>query len=476
MLFNSLTFFVFFAVVFLLYLALPHRGQNRLLLAASYLFYGAWDWRFLFLLMFSSTMDFLFAQAIGKSPSPRARKGWAAASVSLNLGILGFFKYFNFFADSFAALLEALGFHASMPMLRIVLPVGISFYSFQSMSYTLDVYRGVLAPTRRWSDFALYVAFFPQLVAGPIERATNLLPQVQHPRTVSDYGISHGAYLVLWGLFQKVFVADNICRMADAAFHHPPAEALSVLLGVYAFALQIYCDFSGYSNIARGVAMMLGFRLMLNFRNPYFATNPSDFWKRWHISLSTWLRDYLYIPLGGNRGGPARTRRNLMLTMLLGGLWHGAAWTYVAWGLYHGLLLVGHRLLEAILPPIEGLRRLFSCRLGRALRIAMFFHLICLSWLLFRADTLAQAGAMLHTLLTGWTRMPPEPALLPQLIALAFYGLPLFAMEIWQHRSGDPLVALKAPRVVRALLYLALFYAIVIFGESHAQSFIYFQF
>jgi alginate O-acetyltransferase complex protein AlgI len=476
MLFNSLTFFIFFAVVFLLYLALPHRGQNRMLLAASYLFYGAWDWRFLFLLMFSCTMDFLFAREIGKNPAPRARKGWVSASIGLNLGILGFFKYFNFFVDSFAALLEALGLHASMPVLRIVLPVGISFYSFQSMSYTIDVYRGVLAPARRWSDFALYLAFFPQLVAGPIERATNLLPQVQQPRTVSDYGISHGAFLILWGLFQKVVIADNICRMADAAFNHPSAQALSALLGVYAFAIQIYCDFSGYSNIARGIAMMLGFRLMLNFRNPYFAANPSDFWRRWHISLSTWLRDYLYIPLGGNRHGPARTQRNLMLTMLLGGLWHGAAWTYVAWGFYHGILLVGHRWFEKIIKPMGGLNRFLAGWVGRTLGIVLFFHLICISWLLFRADTIAQAGAMLHTLLTGWATMPTEFSILSQLFTLAFYGLPLFAMEIWQYRSGDPLVALKAPRLVRALLYLALFYGIVIFGENNAQSFIYFQF
>ena len=468
MLFNSLIFFVFLAVVFLLYAALPHRGQNRLLLAASYLFYGAWDWRFLFLLVFSTGLDFLFARALGRSSAPRARRGWVAASIVLNLSILGFFKYFNFFIDSFAVLLEAFGLHAALPALRIVLPVGISFYSFQSMSYVIDVYRGVLAPARRWSDFALYVAFFPQLVAGPIERATNLLPQVQHPRVISDYGLSHGAFLILWGLFQKVVIADNICRLADAVFAHPPAEALTTLLGVYAFALQIYCDFSGYSNIARGVALLFGFRLMLNFRNPYFATDPSDFWRRWHISLSTWLRDYLYIPLGGNRGSPARTRRNLMLTMLLGGLWHGAAWTYVAWGCFHGLLLIGHRAAAKVLPPLSG-------RAGRLLKIVVFFHLICISWLLFRADTLAQAGVLLRVLVTGWA-VPASGQWLPALTALAFYGLPLLAMEIWQYKSGDPLVALKAPRPVRALLYLALFYGIVIFGETHAQSFIYFQF
>lgn len=469
MLFNSLTFLIFFSVVFSLYLILPHRGQNRLLLAASYLFYGAWDWRFLFLLMFSSTMDYFFAGAIGKTASPRARRGWVAASIAMNLGILGFFKYFNFFVDSFALLLEAMGLHASLPALRIVLPVGISFYSFQSMSYTIDVYRGVLAPARRWGEYALYVSFFPQLVAGPIERATNLLPQVQHPRKVSDYGISHGAFLILWGLFQKAVIADNISRMADAAFSQPPEAALPALLGVYAFAVQIYCDFAGYSNMARGLALMLGFRLMLNFRNPYFASNPSDFWKRWHISLSTWLRDYLYIPLGGNRQSPARTHRNLMLTMLLGGLWHGAAWTFVAWGLFHGLLLVGHRAIQNRLPRFTG-------RVWKGIAIVLFFHLICISWLLFRADSIGQAVAMLGTIATGWQSWPGASDMLSDIATLALYSLPLLMMEIWQHRSGDPLVALKAPRLVRALLYLALFYGIVIFGESHAQSFIYFQF
>lgn len=472
MLFNSLTFFVFFAVVFSLYALLNHRWQNRLLLVASYLFYGAWDWRFLCLLIFSTTMDFFFAQRIGAAATARSRKGWVAASMALNLSILGFFKYFNFFTDSFATLLNAVGLHASPPTLRILLPVGISFYTFQSMSYVIDVYRGVLAPTKRWLECVLYVSFFPQLVAGPIERATNLLPQVQHPRTISDYGISHGAYLILWGLFQKVVLADNVSKIADAVFSNPPDGAIATLVGVYAFAVQIYCDFSGYSNIARGVALMLGFRLMLNFRNPYFASNPSDFWKRWHISLSTWLRDYLYIPLGGNRSSAAITQRNLMLTMLLGGLWHGAAWTYVAWGLFHGLLLVGHRFVQKLFGPA----RENGWKPIHILKVIGFFHLVCISWLLFRANTFAQAWSMLGALFTGWTGQEIGLPLQQQIFTLAFYALPLLVMELWQHRSGDPLVVLKAPRVVRAFVYLALFYGIVIFGNNNAQSFIYFQF
>lgn len=475
MLFNSLQFFIFFAIVFALYLALPHRWQNRMLLLASYLFYGAWDWRFLLLLILSTTVDFYFALALGPSRTPKARRFWVVASVVVNLTFLGFFKYYNFFIDSLAALLHTAGWDVSMPALRIVLPVGISFYTFQAMSYMIDVYRGILPPARRWSDYALFVAFFPHMVAGPIMRPTSLLPQVQQPRVISDYGISHGAYLILWGLFQKVVVADNLCRLADATFQSPPANALLVLLGIYAFALQIYCDFAGYSSMARGLALMMGFRLMLNFRNPYFASNPGDFWKRWHISLSTWLRDYLYIPLGGNRHGELRTCRNLMLTMLLGGLWHGAAWPFVLWGGYHGLLLIAHRVTVRCLPGPIPFRHAWIGRGWRALKIVFFFHLICISWLLFRAGTGAQAGQMLHSLLTCWA-WPPLKAALPMLTALAFYGAPLLLIEAWQYKSGDPLVIMKAPRAVRALVYLLLFYSLAVFGESHAQSFIYFQF
>lgn len=470
MLFNSLEFAAFFAAVYAAYLLLPHRAQNRLLLFASYFFYGCWDWRFLSLIALSTAVDFAVARKIHASSSPSARKRLLAASLAVNLGVLGFFKYFDFFVGSAEALLSSLGFEPGLFRLRVVLPVGISFYTFQSMSYSIDVYRRQLAPARNFFDYALFVSLFTQLVAGPIERASHLLGQIASPRTVSWPKIRAGAWLFFWGLFKKTVVGDNVAVLADQAFSGAAGgSAASVLLGVYAFALQIYCDFSAYSDMARGLGMLMGFDISVNFRNPYFALDPSDFWRRWHVSLSSWLRDYLYVPLGGNRKGPRRTYLNLMLTMVLGGLWHGAAWTFVAWGLYHGLLLVAHRWIEKILPPLAG-------RGWKLLKIAVFFHLICISWLLFRADTFRQAGDLLLALLTGWSALPPLAVWRPAAFALAFYGLPLLAMEIWQYKSGDPLVALKAPRAVRALLYLALFYGLAIFGETHAQSFIYFQF
>ena len=475
MLFNSFQFLVFFIIVFAAYLVLTHRWQNRMLLFASYVFYGYWDWRFLSLLVFSSTLDYYFALRIGRASAPASKRNWIVASLVINLSILGFFKYFNFFAESFALLMQKAGLPVSPLVLRVVLPVGISFYTFQALSYTLDVYRGILRPAERWSDFALYVAFFPQLVAGPIERATNLLPQVQHPRMVSDYGIGHGAYLILWGLFQKVVVADNVSAVADRVFASQPDSGAMVLVGVYAFALQIYCDFAGYSNMARGLALMLGFRLMLNFRNPYFAKDPSDFWRRWHISLSTWLRDYLYIGLGGNRKGTSRTYRNLLLTMLLGGLWHGAAWTFVAWGAYHGLLLVIHRAWSAVTAPFSLLASSWAARGWLLLKIVIFFHLTCLGWLFFRAVSLAQVGDMLSLVIRHFTPQDLIP-LAGQSLQLLYYGLPVLLMELWQYKSGDPLVALKAPRLVRTAIYVTLFYGIVIFARNNAQSFIYFQF
>ena len=475
MLFNSIQFFIFFAVVFFTYIALPHRWQNRMLLLASYIFYGSWDWRFLSLLIFSTTLDYFFALRIGRANQSGHRRNWMLASLVVHLSILGFFKYFNFFADSFILLMQKAGIQVSPLVLNIVLPVGISFYTFQALSYTIDVYRGILKPADRWCDFALYVAFFPQLVAGPIERATNLLPQVQHPRTVSDYGISHGAFLILWGLFQKVVIADNISAVADSVFNSHPDSGAMVLVGVYAFALQIYCDFSGYSNMARGLALMLGFRLMLNFKTPYLATDPPDFWRRWHISLSTWLRDYLYIGLGGNRHGNLRTYRNLLLTMILGGLWHGAAWTFIVWGTYHGLLLVLHRLLKLPATITALLSRPWVAPVWRLLRVVIFFHLICLGWLFFRASSMHQVGEML-SLLTRHFHPADIILLSEKALLLIYFGAPLLLMELWQYRSGDPLVALKAPRFIRILVYVALFYGIIIFAKDNAQSFIYFQF
>lgn len=472
MLFNSLEFAFFFVAVFFVYSILPHRAQNRWLLVASYVFYGAWDWRFLGLIVLSTVVDYHVGIWLSETENPRRRRRLVVISAVTNLGILGVFKYAGFFADSFSQLLGAIGVTPQPFTLDVVLPVGISFYTFQTMSYTIDVYRRRIEPTRGFFDFALFVAFFPQLVAGPIERARRLLPQIVEPRRIDLEGIRAGTWLVLWGLFKKVVISDNIAALVNAVYAPGASpEAPEVVLGTYAFAVQIYCDFSGYTDIARGIGRILGFDLMLNFRLPYIARNPSDFWRRWHISLSTWLRDYLYITLGGNRHGRGRTYRNLSLTMLLGGLWHGAAWNFVIWGAYHGLLLAVHR---ACRPWLE--RSTPTSAVGRwlwhAASVFVTFHLVCFGWLLFRVESMAQAGDLLSQLLGPWHAGLIASWLLP----FATLAAPLVLMQIAQAVSGDLEVVRRIPLPLRAVVYAALVLAIVVFGEDFGQPFIYFQF
>jgi alginate O-acetyltransferase complex protein AlgI len=466
MLFNSWVFPPFLALVLILYRCLPHRGQNRMLLGASWIFYGWWDWRFLLLLIASTTVDYWLARAMHGAESPTRKRRLLQASLAFNLGLLGFFKYFNFFADSAAALLSSLGLPALGGRLDVVLPVGISFYTFQEMSYVIDVYRGTLAPARRWSDYALYVAFFPHLVAGPIQR-TNLLPQLQNPRTVTGRQVREGAWLVLTGLFKKVVIADNLAGVVDKAFAKDAgAQGAAVLIAVYAFAYQIYCDFSGYSDIARGVAKWLGVELMVNFDRPYLARNPSELWQRWHISLSTWLRDYLYIPLGGNRGRTLQTCRNLLVTMVLGGLWHGAAWTFVLWGLYHGLLLVGHRLL---FPAGRASGRTV---VGDLVSRLLMFHAVCYGWLLFRAESLAQAVDLTRAL-AHWARTPGLPVAF--LILVLFVGA-LWLLEGWARGADDPRTLWGWRWGMGAFACSLLAVAIILFAPPEGRSFVYFQF
>src|SRR3982751_809052 len=347
--FNSLHFVWFFLVVYALYRVLPHRGQNWLLLVASYYFYAAWDYRFLGLLVASTLVDYTCGLALAAIRDQRRRRAVMWLSIGFNLTLLGFFKYFNFFADNLHVIFGALGWRLDFVMLRVLLPVGISFYTFVTMSYVIDVYRREITPSRNLLDFAVFVAYFPHLVAGPILRATKLLPQIATPRRITSMQIREGLWLIAWGFFQKIFVADNLAPIASRVFAPGAHETgINVLLGTYAFAFQIYGDFAGYSNIARGTSKLMGIELIENFRFPYLVRSAQDFWKHWHISLSTWLRDYLYIPLGGSRGSAWRTRRNLLITMVLGGLWHGAAWTFVLWGLYHGVLLIAYRGAERV--------------------------------------------------------------------------------------------------------------------------------
>jgi len=478
MLFNSLVFVGFFIVVYALYLSLQRKTswQNALLLGASYVFYGYWDWRFLSLILISTVVDYVIGlnlgQTAGDTPEgERRRKLLVTASVAVNLGILGFFKYFNFFADSLIDLFHVFGMQADPVTLRVALPVGISFYTFQTMSYTIDIYRRKLAPTRSFLNFAVFVAFFPQLVAGPIERARNLLPQIERPRHITTASIDSGLFLILWGYFKKVVIADNAALISDQVFNNYMSHSgLAVLVGVLAFSVQIYGDFSGYSDIARGLARLMGIELMVNFKLPYMALNPSDFWRRWHISLSSWLRDYLYVPLGGNRKGPVRTYVNLSITMLLGGLWHGAAWNFVIWGAFHGLILVLYRLFERQPMDRQPWGGEFPASAVLA-RMGLMFVLTLVGWFIFRSSTVHQIGYMLtHVSLV------PGPGALKQLAKLAFFSAPLVVMQLFQYVSGDLLIATKLPLPVRILVYGSLLTGILLLGVRDSVEFIYFQF
>jgi alginate O-acetyltransferase complex protein AlgI len=473
MLFNSLHFVWFFVVVYAIYRALPHRPQNWLLLAASYYFYAAWDWRFLGLLIASTLVDYSCARLIERQTDRTRRRWLLALSVTFNLTLLGFFKYFNFFADNLHHVFGAIGWKVDFFTLRVLLPVGISFYTFVTMSYVIDVYRREIPATRNLLDFAVFVAYFPHLVAGPILRATMLLPQISTPRRITGGQLRDGAWLIAWGYFLKVFIADNVAPLATAVFDPQASPAgVNVLLGVYAFAFQIYGDFAGYSNIARGTSKLMGIELIENFRFPYLVRTPQEFWRHWHISLSTWLRDYLYIPLGGNRGTPAQTQRNLMITMLLGGLWHGAAWTFVIWGAYQGALLVLYRWAAQL---GSGRRWLLGdSAAARVLGWFVMFHFTCYGWLIFRAASLPQIAALTSSLLTNFA--PGSVDVQGLLVPLIFYVTPLVLVHALEAWSDDVLVVRRLPQGVRYSVYAATFYLILLFGNFGGADFIYFQF
>jgi D-alanyl-lipoteichoic acid acyltransferase DltB (MBOAT superfamily) len=475
MLFNTTVFLQFFAAFLLLYWMC--RGsllaRNVLIVISSYLFYGwwqpvpgEWDLRFLFLLFASSTFDFCVGLGLQKlDDRPHARRLFLLGSVLVNLGILGFFKYCNFFIESFVAVSHRLGLDIGTRTFEIILPVGISFYTFQSMSYAIDVYRRHLPATRNYLNFLAFVSFFPQLVAGPIERASHLLPQFERTRVINRSMLEEGFWLLVWGMFKKVVLADNLAPMVDMVFNHSNSSGPVTFLATIAFGLQIYCDFSGYSDIARGLARVLGFDIMWNFQLPYTAGNLREFWRRWHISLSTWLRDYLYISLGGNRQGPARTYFNLLATMLLGGLWHGAAWNFVLWGLWHGGGLAVHRFVAGnASPSAHGSRKLTSW-IGT---MAFVFY----GWLLFRARSLEQIVE-----LTGSFFRWRAPAWIGSYaLCLLLFALPLVLMEIWQKKTDNLLAPLRLALLPRLILQGLLIYGIVLFWNREKAAFIYFQF
>ncbi len=474
MLFNSLQFAAFFAVVYALYRVLPHRAQNVMLLAASYLFYSAWDWRFLGLLLGSTVIDFQVARYISGERSRPKRRLALLLSLVYNLGVLGFFKYFNFFGDGLVRMFGLAGWQVHPFTLQVLLPMGISFYTFMTISYVIDVYRDEITPEHDLVDFALFVAYFPHLVAGPILRASKLLPQIARQRVITREQSVEGLWLIAWGLFQKMFVADNLSAIVTSAYRPgSSASGAEVLVATYAFAFQIYGDFAGYSNMARGISKLLGIELNVNFRFPYFVASPQEFWRHWHISLSTWLRDYLYIPLGGSRGSETATKRNLIITMVLGGLWHGAAWTFVLWGVYQGLTLVIARNLMR-----QGRARGISVAPGlnwrRAALVIVMFHVTCYGWLIFRAESATHVVELTRRI--GGDLLPSIHTLPILLVPLVMIVGPLMMVHAYQASRESESAPLQLVPMIRYALYAGVFYLVLLFGSFEGAQFIYFQF
>ena len=472
MLFNSLTFVVFFVVVLALYRVLPSWPAKKvLLLAASYVFYGAWNPPFVLLLLLSTVIDFWAARRMAESESPRLRKGFLMVSLVGNLGLLGFFKYGEFLLENFVALMNAMGVQWQPATPDIILPVGISFYTFQTLSYTIDVYRRDLKPARSFLDFAVFVSFFPQLVAGPIVRASDFLYQLEKERFIEARALGWGMFLMTLGLFQKMVLADGfLAPTADAVFGSPgPTSQLDSWLGVIAFAGQIFCDFAGYSTCAIGLSLCFGFHLVDNFRFPYAAVGLRDFWRRWHISLSTWLRDYLYVPLGGNRHGPARTYLALLGTMVLGGLWHGASWNFVVWGTLHGLYLVIERLV---------VRRIGDAAWARSFPARLFggvltYALVCLAWVFFRAKDLPTSAMITASMLGAIPAQPILPTL--GIVKVVAVTAGIVGSHVWLRNRRIETLVETVPAPVLVLAWSVMLIAIVLM-QGGGDAFIYFQF
>lgn len=481
MLFNSFHFLVFFLCAVPLYFLLPVRHRWAFLLLASYYFYMSWRWEYALLILASTVVDYGAGLAMARCAPPRKRR-YLILSLATNLGLLAVFKYLGFFTDSARAVAALFG--AGLPILTpdLLLPVGISFYTFQTLSYTIDVYRGEREPERHFGIFALYVAFFPQLVAGPIERSTRLLPQLRQERRFDAERATSGCRLILWGLFKKVVVADSLALFVEPVYASPEAwSAAVVVAATYGFGFQIFCDFSGYSDIAIGVARVLDIDLMINFRRPYLATSVREFWRRWHISLSTWFRDYVYLPLGGSRGGRATHARNLLLVFLVSGLWHGANWTFVIWGGLHGFYILGSLATQrarAQFVAWTGLSRM--PRLHAALQTVLVFQLVSVAWIFFRADSLASALVVCQRLLSpsAWSQAGAAlPVLPPTTYAYAIGGLAILeGVHLLQHVRRDRLTFESIPRGVRWVGYSTLLWLVVSCWRLDAEPFIYFVF
>jgi len=470
MLFPTMIFGLFFLVVYATAWSLNAENQRRkqFLLLASWVFYAWWDWRFVGLLIASALLNWFVAGQIGRTDEARRRRWLVVLGVAINLTILGFFKYYGFFVEQLGDLLKLVGWQRDLPLIHVILPIGISFFTFQGMSYVIDVHRGRVAPARSLLDVMLLMSFFPHLVAGPIVRASDLLPQFATAPRLNRQMAMHGLLLIAWGLFKKTVIASELAsNLVDPVFFDPTAYGAVDLVGAaYGYAVQIYCDFSAYSDIAIGVAALLGYRFPRNFDQPYRASSLQEFWRRWHISLSSWLRDYLYVPLGGNRGGLARTCVNLMITFLLGGIWHGAAWTFIAWGALHGVVLSIERIWWS------AIRKPNWPRLSSTLGVIITFNIVTLSWILFRSDSFATALAFLQGL-GRWGE--PGTLVTPFIVMLILGGLAMHALPSRAiERAASVLQRLPSPAAGVAIgLALLLVEAI---RPAGVAPFIYFQF
>ena len=482
MLFNSIDFAIFLPIVFLLYWFAANKNlklQNFLIVVASYLFYGWWDWRFLSLILFSTLIDYSVGVRLSKEDNISKRKILLWISILVNLGFLGFFKYYNFFLDNFVTAFSFFGTPINAQGLNIILPVGISFYTFQTLSYTIDVYKRKLEPTKDFIAFTAFVSFFPQLVAGPIERATNLLPQFYKKRTFDYDKAADGLRQILWGLFKKVVIADNSAKIANEIFNNSADYSGSTLvLGAIFFTFQIYGDFSGYSDIAIGTSRLFGFNLKQNFAFPYFSRDIAEFWRRWHISLSTWFRDYLYIPLGGSRGGTWMKVRNTFAIFIVSGFWHGANWTFIVWGALNALYFLPLLLLNKNRANTDTVAKgKYLPSFKEFYQIGITFSLTVLAWIFFRAENIGHAWSYLSTIFSkSLFSIPHFSGMRDALITLIL--ITIFIAVEWVGRNEQYAIeniGLKWKKITRWAFYLIVIFTIIIFGGKQ-QEFIYFQF
>jgi D-alanyl-lipoteichoic acid acyltransferase DltB (MBOAT superfamily) len=477
MLFNSITFLIFLPLAFILYWYVFNKklkSQNALVLVLSYVFYGWWDWRFLFLILGSTILDYFLGLLIAKTNSQNKKKKYLFLSLFFNLGVLGLFKYFNFFKDNFEILLNNLGFKPDFITLDILLPVGISFYTFQTLSYTIDVYRDKIKATRDFLAFASFVSFFPQLVAGPIERASNLLPQFYNKRKFSYKLAIDGFKQIVWGFFMKIVIADNCAYYANLTFNNYESyNALSLFFGAVMFAFQIYGDFAGYSNIAIGVSRLFGFNLKQNFAFPYFSRDIAEFWRRWHISLSTWFRDYLYIPLGGSRGSTVKKVRNTFIIFVVSGFWHGANWTFIVWGLLNALYFMPLLLLKKNRVNIGIIGENKKPKFREFLGLLLTFFLTIVAWIFFRSENISKAFSYISNI---FTLKSGEYLELPILLTIVII---LFIFIEWIGRKDKFAIQniLKSKPILSRIFIYIIIISIFIFGKFNSQyEFIYFQF